>query len=325
MNFKTVYLGKQLPHPLIVGAGPLGDDLDTVRALEDAGAAMLVMRSLCEEEIIGEQIDDFINIEGVRHSFAEADTFGPEPRLPVGPDEYLEHLQSIKTAVRIPVIGSLNGFTLGGWLNYAKLLEEAGADGIELHIYHAASDMTYGAGDVERQVIEIVRDVKHIVRIPIAVKLTPLHSAFANFAGALDNAGADGLVLFTRFYPIDIDVDELEVIRTHPLSDSSELPMRLRGTAALAGRIKASIAVSGGVHTALDVIKATMAGADAVQMVSALLRHGPSHIRTVLRDIESWMAEREWEALSEMRGNMSLGHIPDPAAYERANFRLALR
>jgi dihydroorotate dehydrogenase (fumarate) len=185
--------------------------------------------------------------------------------------------------------------------------------------------MTCSAAEVERQAIEILQEVKRSLRIPVAVKLAPLLTAFAHFARQLDTAGADGLVLFTRFHRVDIDVDELEVIRTLPLSDSSELPLRLRGTAAVAGRVRASLAVTGGIHTGVDVIKATMAGAHATQMVSALLRHGPGYLRTVRKDIESWMQEHEWSSLSEMRGNMSFDRIPDPAAYERANFRLALR
>ena len=325
MDLSTTYMGLRLPHPLIVGAGPLGDDLDTVRALEDAGAAMLVMRSLYEEEITNEQMNDYANAEAISDSFAEAGSFEPESLMALGPDEYLEHLRQVKQAVRIPVVASLNGETRGGWLGFAKLLEEAGADAIELHTYHAASDMTKSAADVERDAIEIVRDVKRSLRIPVAVKLAPLFTAFANFAKALDSAGADALVLFTRFHRVDIDVEELEVVRSLPLSDSSELPLRLRGTAALAGRINASIAITGGIHTGLDVIKATMAGAHGAQMVSALLRHGPAHLQTVRHEIEVWMQEREWNSLDEMRGNMSFCRIPDPAAYERANFRMALR
>jgi dihydroorotate dehydrogenase (fumarate) len=325
MDLSTTYLGLRLPHPLIVGAGPLGDDLDTVRALEDAGAAMIVLRSLYEEEITNEQMDDYANIEAISESFPEAGSFSPESLMALGPDEYLEHLRQVKQAVRIPVVASLNGETRGGWLGFAKLLEEAGADAIELHTYHAASDMTKSAADVEREAVDIVRDVKQSLRIPVAVKLAPLFTAFANFAKALDSAGADGLVLFTRFHKVDIDVEELEVVRTLPLSDSSELPLRLRGTAALAGRIKASIAITGGIHTGLDVIKATMAGAHGTQMVSALLRHGPAHLQTVRHEVEAWMQEREWNSLNEMRGNMSFCRIPDPAAYERANFRMALR
>ncbi len=325
MDLSTTYLGMRLPHPLIVGAGPLGDDLDVVKALEDAGAALLVLRSLYEEEITGEQMEAFFNAESHSDSFAEADTFAPEPTMALGPDEYLEHLRQVKAAVRIPVMASLNGVTPGGWIDYARLLEQAGADGLELHIYHAASDMSLSAADVERQAIEIVREVKRSVRIPVAIKMAPLLTAFAHYASQLDKAGADGLVMFTRFHRIDIDVKELEVIRSMPLSDSSELPMRLRGAAALAGRVKASIALTGGVHTGLDVIKGTMAGAHATQLVSALLRHGPGHLRTVRREIEAWMQEHEWSSLGEMRGNMSLERIPDPAAYERANFRMALR
>jgi len=325
MDLSTTYLGMRLPHPLIVGAGPLGDDLDVVKALEDAGAALLVLRSLYEEEITGEQMEAFFNSESHSDSFAEAETFAPEPTMALGPDEYLEHLRQVKAAVRIPVMASLNGVTPGGWIDYARLLEQAGADGLELHIYHAASDMSLSAADVERQAIEIVREVKRTVRIPVAIKMAPLLTAFAHYARELDKAGADGLVMFTRFHRIDIDVKELEVIRSMPLSDSSELPMRLRGAAALAGRVKASIALTGGVHTGLDVIKGTMAGAHATQLVSALLRHGPAHLRTVRREIEEWMQEHEWSSLGEMRGNMSLERIPDPAAYERANFRMALR
>jgi dihydroorotate dehydrogenase (fumarate) len=315
----------RLPHPLIVGAGPLTDDLDTVKALEDAGAAMLVLRSLYEEEITREQLDAFNYVESYSESFAEAGSFEPESTTVVGADEYLELLRRVKSAVSIPVMGSLNGVTPGGWISYARQLEEAGADGIELHIYHAASDISLTSADVERQANEIVREVKRSVRIPVAVKLAPLLTAFAHFAKQLDASGADGLVLFTRFHKADIDVENLEVVRTLQLSDSSELTMRLRGAAILSGRIKASIGLTGGVHTGLDVIKATMAGAHVTQMVSALLRHGPGHLHTVRREIEAWMLGHEWTSLNEMRGNMSLKRIPDPEAFERANFRIALR
>jgi dihydroorotate dehydrogenase (fumarate) len=315
----------RLPHPLIVGAGPLGDDLDTAKALEDAGASLLVLRSLYEEEITGEQMDAFFNVDSHSDSFAEAGSYAPDPVLALGPEEYLEHLQRVKSAIRIPVMASLNGVTPGGWISYAGLLEQAGADGLELHIYHAASDMTSSAADVERQAIEVVREVKRSVRIPVAVKLAPLLTAFAHFAKQLEAVGTNGLVLFTRFHRVDIDVEELEVVRTLPLSDSSELPMRLRGAAAVAGRVTASIAISGGIHTGIDVIKATMAGAHATQLVSALLRHGPAHLRKVRQEVESWMQEHEWNSLDEMRGNMSLERLPDPAAYERGNFRMSLR
>jgi dihydroorotate dehydrogenase (fumarate) len=325
MDLTTTYLGRRLSNPFVIGAGPLGDDLDMAKALEDAGASMLVLRSLFEEEITGEQMDAFFYLDGQNDSFSEAGSFAPEPESSLGPDEYLEHLRLVKRAVGIPIIASLNGVTPGGWTSFATLLEQAGADGVELHFYHAASDMTLSAAEVERQAVEIVREVKRTVTIPVAVKLAPLFTAFAHFASQLDTAGADALVLFTRFHHVDIDVEELEVVRSLRLSDSSELPLRLRGTAALAGRITASLAVSGGVHTGLDVIKATMTGAHATQMVSAIMRYGPSHLQTIRREIDAWMQEHEWTSLNEMRGNMGFNRIPDPAAYERTNFRMALR
>jgi dihydroorotate dehydrogenase (fumarate) len=325
MSLATTYLGLKLPHPLMAGAGPLADDLDTVRRLEDAGAAALVLRSLYEEEITGEQMGGYFHTESHAESFAEATSYSPEPESAFGPDEYLEHLRRVKAAVRIPVFASLNGMTAGGWTSYARLLEQAGADAVELNLYHAASDPGTSGAEVERQMLEIVREVKRVLRVPVAVKLAPLFTAFAHFAGQVDAAGADGLILFNRFHKVDIDVVELEVVRSLELSDSSELQLRLRGVAVLAGRIKASLAITGGVHTALDVIKATMAGAHVTQMVSALLRNGPSHLRAVRADLEAWMKENEWGSLEEMRGNMCYERIPDPAAYERANFRMMLQ
>jgi dihydroorotate dehydrogenase (fumarate) len=325
MNLATTYLGMRLPHPLMVGAGPLTDDVDKVKELEDQGAAALVLRSLYEEEITGEQMAAFFQSESYGESFAEATSYAPDPEVPLGPDEYLEHLRRVKEAVGIPVIASLNGTTPGGWTSHARLMEQAGADALELHIFHAASDPRTSAADVERQMIEIVRAVKEGLHIPVAVKLSPLFTAFAHFARQIDQAGADGLVLFTRFHNVDIDVLELEVLRTLPLSDSSDLQLRLRGTAALAGRVKASLAITGGVHTALDVIKATMAGAHVTQMVSALLRNGPRYLRVVRSDLEAWMKENEWGSLEEMRGNMGFERIPDPASYEREQFRMMLR
>lgn len=321
MSTATTYLGFRLPHPLIVGAGPLTDDLDMVRRLEDEGAAALVLRPLFEEEITGEQMEAF-HSENHSDSFAEASTYAPDPEAALGPGEYLEHLRRVKAAVSCPVFASLNGATPGGWTSYARLLEEAGADALELDLYHAASDPRASGAEVEGQMLELVRDVKRVVRIPVAIKLSPLFTAFAHFAGQLDAAGANGLVLFTRFHRVDLDVVALEVVRTLPPSDSSDLALRLRGAAALAGRVQASLAVTGGVHSALDVVKATMAGAHATQLVSALVRNGPGHLRTLRAELEGWLAENEWGSLDEMRGNMCFGRVPDPAAYERANFRM---
>jgi dihydroorotate dehydrogenase (fumarate) len=324
MNLGTTYLGIRLPHPLMVGSGPLTDDLDTVRKLEDEGASALVLRALYEEEIAGEQMAAFFASESHGESFAEATSYSPEPESALGPEEYLEHVRRVKAAVEIPVVASLNGTTHGGWTTYPRLMEQAGADALELDLYHAASDPSTSGAEVERQMLATVREVKRGIRIPVAVKLAPLFTAFGHFARELDQSGADGLVLFTRFHKVDIDVVELEVVRTFPLSDSSDLALRLRGVAALAGRVKASLAVSGGVHTALDVVKATMTGAHATQMVSALLKNGPRHLGVVRKDLEAWMAENEWSSLEEMRGNMGFSRIPDPAAYERATFRMML-
>jgi dihydroorotate dehydrogenase (fumarate) len=320
-SLATTYMGMRLPHPLIVGSGPLTDDLGMVRALEDAGAAAFVLRPLYEEEIVGEQMSAFFHSEGPANSFAEAASFAPEPEEALGPDEYLEHLRRVKAAVDVPVLAALDGRTPGGWIAYARLLQQAGASGLELDLYHPVSDPGTSGAEVERHMIEILREVKRGLKIPVAVKLSPLFTAFAHFAGQLDAAGADGLTLFTRFHRADIDVVELEVVRTFPPSDFADLSLRLRGTAALAGRVRASLAISGGVHTALDVVKATMAGAHATHMVSALVRNGPAYLGTLRRELEAWMAENEWGSLEEMRGNMGFSRIPDPAAYERAHFR----
>jgi dihydroorotate dehydrogenase (fumarate) len=325
MNLTTKYLGLQLSNPLVVGSGPLTDDLDVVRQLEDEGAAALVLRSLFEEEITSEQMSAFLNYETHNESFAEATSYAPDPPAAFGPDEYLEHLQRVKNAVRIPVIASLNGTTLGGWTSCSKQMEQAGADAIELNLYHAASDPSMNSTQVEQQMIDILRAVKKGLRIPVAVKLSPLFTAFANFGLQLDAAGTDGIVLFMRFHKVDIDVLELEVVRTIELSTSSDLDLRLRGTAVLSGRVKASLAITGGVHTALDVVKATMTGAHVTQMVSAILANGPRHLRNVRAELESWMQENEWNSLDEMRGNMGFERVPDPAAYERSNFRMMFR
>src|SRR5215813_4693764 len=326
MNLTTTYLGLQLPHPLIVGAaGPLTNELGTVKELEDAGASALVLRSLYEEEITGEQMSAFFHSDSHDESSPEAGSYFPDPLLALGPDEYLEHLRQVKAAVAIPVIASLNGATPGGWTSYARLLEQAGADALELNLYHSASDAASSAAEVESQMIQIVRDVKREVRIPVAAKLSSRFTAFANFAAQLDAAGVDGLVLFHRFHRVDIDVLEYEVRRSLELSDSSDLQAGLRGIAVLAGRVNASLALTGGVHTALDVVKATMTGAHVTQVVSALLANGPRHLRALLEGVKAWMTENEWESLAEMRGNMSFQRIPDPGAYERDAFRRLFR
>ena len=321
MNLATTYMGLSLKSPLIVGSSPLTGDLDTVRQLEDAGAAALILPSLYEEQITGEQMSDFFSSETHEDSFLEATSYSPDPETAPGPDEYLEHLRRVKQAVGIPVMASLNGSTPGGWMSYARLMEEAGADAIELHLYHAASDPELSAAEVESQLLQTVWEVKGELRIPVAVKLSPLFTAFANFALQIDKAGADAIVLFTRFHKVDFDVLELEVLRRVELSSSADLDLRLRGTAVLSGRVKASLGITGGVHTVLDVIKGTMAGAHVLQIVSALMRNGPRYLQSLRTEVEAWMVANEWSSLDEMRGNMSFARIPNPAVYERETFR----
>ena len=322
MSLESKYLGLTLRNPLVIGASPLTNDLGTVRELEDEGAAALVLRSLYEEDVTGEQMDAFFQSENFGDSSAEARSYMPDPELAFGPNEYLEHLQRVKSAVAIPVIASLCGLSTTSWVSYARSIEQAGADALELDLYHSASDALTSAAEVEAQMIEVVREVKHAIKIPVAAKLSPLFTAFANFAGRLDAEGVDGLVVFTRFHRVDIDVVELEVLRSLQLSDSSELQLRLRAAAVLSGRVKADIAITGGVHTALDVVKATMAGANVTQLVSAIIKNGPRYLRTLRAELRAWMATYEWNSLDEMRGNMGFQRIPNPAAYERAAYRL---
>jgi dihydroorotate dehydrogenase (fumarate) len=326
MTLSTDYLGFTLPNPIVVGAGPLSDDLDTVKRLEDAGAAAIVLRSLFEEQIAREQIAEFVHLDGHGDSFAEAGSIFPSPHAFVlGPDAYLRHLRKVKHAVSIPVIASLNGSSPGGWIEYARMMAEAGADALELNLYRISTDAAVDAAEIERTAITTVKSVRESITIPVAVKLSPFYTAFAHVARELDRAYADGLVLFNRFYQPDIDPEELTTSRSLHLSDSSELLLRLHWLAILSGRVRASLAVTGGVHTALDVVKATMAGAHVTQVVSALLKRGPAHVRTLLSDLERWLGEHEWESLSAMRGNLSFSKVPDPDAYERANYMLMLQ
>ena len=326
MDLSTTYLGLKLPHPLMPGASPLVDDIDNVRRLEDAGASAIVMHSLFEEQISREQVASFVHTESHGQSFAEALTYFPSPEaFALGPEEYLEHVRKVKEAVSVPVIGSLNGFTNGGWLDYARLIEQAGADALELNVYFLGTDAAESAGSIEERTVKMVKAVREAVRIPVAVKLSPYYTSLAHFTGQLDEAGADGLVLFNRFYQPDIDVEELQVRRQIHLSTSAELPLRLRWLALLSPKVKASLAVSGGVHTTLDVVKAVMTGAHAVQLVSCLLKRGPAHLATLKGELTQWLEEHEYDSLRQMQGSMNLEACPDPAVYERANYMLMLQ
>ena len=318
MDLSTTYLGLKLPHPLMPGASPMVDDIDNVRRLEDAGAAAIVMHSLFEEQISREQVATFVHTESHGQSFAEALTYFPSPEaFALGPEEYLEHVRKVKQAVSVPVIGSLNGFTPGGWLDYAKLIEQAGADALELNVYYLGSDPDESGVSIEERTVKMVKAVREAVRIPVAVKLSPYYTSLAQFAGQLD--------LFNRFYQPDIDVEELQVRRQIHLSTSAELPLRLTWLALLSPKVKASLAVSGGAHTLLDVVQSVMTGAHAVQLVSCLLKRGPSHLATLKGELTQWLEEHEYHSLHQMQGSMNLEACPDPAVYERANYMLMLQ
>ena len=321
MDLSTTWLGFDLPHPLVSGAGPLADDLDTVRRLEDAGAAAIVLRSLFEEQILEHQLATFSHLEGFSEAHPEAASYLPEPdRFALGPEAYVDHLEAVKRAVAIPVVASLNGVRPGGWLDFARLFEEAGADALELNVYQLATDPAETGQEIEDRIVGLVRTLKEKLRIPVAVKLSPFYTSLANVGHRLAEAGADGLVLLNRFYQADLDIEALEAVRTLELSTSSDLLLRLRWLAILSGRLEIPLAATGGVHTATDAVKAVMCGAHAVQLVSCLLRHGPEHL-TALRDgLGRWLEEHEYESLAQMRGSMDLSRSPDPTAYERANY-----
>jgi dihydroorotate dehydrogenase (fumarate) len=325
MDLSCTYMGLQLNSPLMPGASPMVDDLDLVKRLEDSGASAIVMHSLFEEQISGEKLATIYHMELYADSFAEATSyFPPHADFALGPEQYLNQVARIKKTVSIPVIGSLNGVTPGGWTEYARLIEQAGADALELNVYLVATDAQQGAPEVESRVLEVVRAVEESVTIPLAVKLSPFYSSLANFAYRLDEVGVDALVLFNRFYQPDIDIEHLEVLPTLRLSDSSELLLRLRWAAILSRQISASIAITGGVHSGSDAIKSIMAGADAVQVVSALLRHGPEYLRRIELDMTEWMEENSYSSVRQMRGSMGLSRCPDPQAFERANYMRTL-
>jgi dihydroorotate dehydrogenase (fumarate) len=325
MDLSTTYLGLKLSSPILPGASPLVDDLDKVRRLEDAGAPAIVMHSLFEEQITRE-LGTMRDIELHSESFAEATSYFPAPDdFALGPDQYLEQVRRIKDAVSLPVIASLNGTTESGWIEYAHLIQDAGADALELNTYQLATSLWRAGETIEEEMLRVVAAVKHAVRIPIAVKLSPFYTSVAHVARQLDELGVNGLVLFNRFYQPDIDVEELTVVPRLALSDSSELLLRIRWLAILHGRLQASLSLSGGAHTPLDVAKGIVAGADTVQVVSALLAYGPAHIRSLREGLAAFMVLHEYESLAQMKGSMSLASCPDPSAFERANYMRVLQ
>ncbi len=320
-NLTAKYLGLTLKNPLVVSAGPLSQKLATIRQMEDCGASAVVLHSLFEEQINLEsnELDRFLS-EGTERT-PEAFSFFPDlTNYNIGPDAYLEHIRKAKQAIGIPVIASLNGVSSGGWIRYAKLMEQAGADALELNIYFLPTDPNMAGAAVETMYCELVAQVKASVKIPVAVKLGPQFSAPAHMALQLDQAGADALVLFNRFYQPDFDLENLEVVPTLVLSRPNELKLRLTWVAILFGKIKADMAVTGGVHSAEDVVKSMMAGARVAMMTSVLLENGVGYLKTVQADLQKWLEEHEYESIRQMQGSMSQKSVPTPAAFERANY-----
>jgi dihydroorotate dehydrogenase (fumarate) len=326
IDLSTRYLGFTLPSPLVLSAGPLTEDLDSIRRAEDAGAGAIVLPSLFEEQLAIEGRDLDHQLTSHAHSYAEALTYFPDPTdYALGPEAYLEHIRRAKDAIDVPVIASLNGASPGGWIEFARSIERAGADALELNVYHLPTDPARTGAEVERGYLDLVHTVRRNIAIPLAVKLPHFFSAIANVARELAHAGADGLVLFNRFYQPDFDLERLEVVPNLNLSTPAELRLRLRWVAILYGHVQTDLAITGGVHSAEDVLKAAMAGAACAMMTSALLQRGVEHVRGVLADVRRWMEEHEYESIRQMRGSMSQRHVADPAAFERANYVKVLR
>jgi dihydroorotate dehydrogenase (fumarate) len=327
VDMKVRYLGLELPHPLIVGASPIGDSLDSIRRAEDAGAAAIVLRSLFEEQIDTEAMATYYAQESHAEMFAEATSFMPDPiEFKIGPQEYLDHLQRVKRAVRVPVIASLNGTSLGGWLTYAQSLEKMGADALELNVFDIPMNEQVSGADLEKETVEMVREVRSQVRIPLAVKISPFFTSLPHFTKQLENAGADAIVIFNRFFEPDIDIDNLEVISQMRLSDSKELLLRLRWLAILSGFLnRAQLSVSGGVHTPTDAIKAIMCGASSVQLVGSILRNGTSYLTKMRTEMQRWLVEHEYDSLDAMRGSMNIIRAPSPSVFSRANYMRVLQ
>ena len=323
-DLSTSYLGLKLKSPLVASSSPLCKSLDNLCRLEDAGASAIVLHSLFEEQINLEsfELDRWLE---PNEGFAEAQSYLPDlTSYNIGPEGYVEHIASAKKSVRIPVIGSLNGVSSGGWIRYARLIEQAGADGLELNIYYLPSNPAMNSVQVEMMHTELVEEVKASIHIPVAVKLGPYFSATPNMMVKLDHAGANGLVMFNRFYQPDFDLENLEVVPNLALSNSSELLMRLHWVAILYGQIKADMAITGGVHTAEDVVKSMMAGAKVAMMTSALLKRGINYIDTLATELLIWMGEHEYDSIKQMQGSMSRNAVPQPAAFERVNYMKVL-
>ncbi len=326
MDLTTTYLGLELHTPIVASASPLSQEIDGIRRLEDAGASAIVLYSLFEEQLHQESQALDHHLTAGTESFAEATSFFPSPgEFHTGPEGYLKHIERAKQAVKIPIIASLNGSTLGGWTDFAREIAQAGADALECNIYYVPAATNVTGAEVERNYLEIVRAVKSAVDIPVAVKLSPFFSSMANMAKRIDEAGANGLVLFNRFYQPDIDLDELEIRPNVLLSTPHESRLPLTWVGMLYGHVKANLAATTGVHGPEDVIKLIMAGADVTMMCSALLRHGIPHLHEVEKGVRQWMEEHEYESIRQMRGSMSQLRCADPTAFERAQYMRAVK
>ena len=326
VDLRTTYLGLILKSPLVVSASPLSRDLDSICRLEEAGASAIVLYSLFEEQLRQEEADLDYHLNAGTESFAESLTYFPQPsEFQTGPEGYLEHIRKAKSSVRIPIIASLNGSTLGGWTKFAGEIERAGADAIECNIYSIPTDPNVTAEQIENTYLNIVRAVKSAVTIPVAVKLSPFFSNMANMAHRLDHAGADGLVLFNRFYQPDINLEELEIRPNVLLSSQQSMRLPLTWIGILYGRLKASLAATSGVHDAEDVVKLLMVGANVTMLCSALMRNGINHLRHVERELRDWMEAHEYESVLQMQGSMSQLRSPDPAAFERSQYMRAVK
>jgi dihydroorotate dehydrogenase (fumarate) len=325
MDLTTTYLGLKLRSPLVPAASPLSEDLDNIKRMEDAGAAAVVLYSIFEEQLRHERFELHHNLEQGTFSSPESLTYFPEPEeFNLGPEEYLKHIARAKETVKIPIIASLNSSLLGGWTEYAQLIQQAGADALELNIYHIPTDMDLTSADVEQNYLDILQAVKAEVSIPVAVKLSPFFTNFANMAKRLDAAGADGLVLFNRFYQPDVDLESLEVRPNILLSTPMAMRLPLRWVAILHGHLKASLAATSGIHRATDVLKMLMAGADVTTLCSVLLRHGIPQIQVIEREMITWMTEHEYDSVAQLKGSLSQRNCPDPTTFERAQYMRAI-
>lgn len=324
-DLSTTYLGLKLRNPIVASASPLSKKLDRAKNLDEAGIGAIVMFSLFEEQIIQESLELDHYLSRGAHSFPEAMSYLPDGGMyAVSPEKYLNQVAGLKKSVNVPVIGSLNGVSKGGWTNYARKIEEAGADALELNLYFISTDPDMTSSDIEEMQVELVAEVKSAIKIPLAVKISPFVTSIPNFTKRLVDAGADGLVLFNRFYQPDFDLDDLEIVHSLDLSTPAEMRLPLRWISILSGQLKTDFALTSGVHSHTDVVKAMMSGAKVAMMASGLLHNGEQSVGPMVSELETWMKDHEYESIRQMQGSMSQKSVKEPAAFERANYMKVL-